>query len=319
MKRLRLLGLLPLLLMEVVIEGAERPVRPVRVVYLVSADREEKPEYKAALEHAIRDLQKWYSKQLDGPTFRLNEPVVEVVKSRENGDWFYGNPNGRNKDDWGFNNALKEAKRLLGARFNDPDNIWVIYSDGPGNKGRGGNGVTVLPEDDLLGLVGKHPQQKNPLRWIAGLGHEVGHAFGLPHPSDTKKDADALMWTGIYGRYPDKTYLTDQDKKILRRSPFFFHADGSPVFNKGKVVRSFRYAGGAFQQLEGRNPVYWIESKEGDDVDFVFEELRRNETFILIHDDSRRFTIRLPLGGGRSFLSRDGEKTWQPLYTVKSD
>jgi len=316
-RRLRVLSLLPLFLIAAAIEGAETPVRPVRVVYLVSADRDEKPEYTAAIEHAIRDLQKWYSKQLSGPTFRLNNPVVEVVKSRQNGDWFYGNPNGADKDNWGFNNALKETKRLVGARFNDPDYIWVIYSDGPGNRGRGGSGVAVLPEDDLLGLVGRHPKQKNKLRWIAGLGHEVGHAFGLPHPSDTKKDADALMWTGIYGKYPDKTYLTDQDKKILRHSPFFYNADDTPVFDKGKVVRSLRYAGGAFEQLEGTGPICWVESKQGNDAYFVFEELRRDKKFILIHDDSRRFTIRLPVAGGRSFLSRDGGKTWQPLYEVE--
>ncbi len=317
MKCFWLLKLLPLLLLATPAAGAETPVRPVRIVYLVSADREEKPVFTAAIEHAIRDLQKWYSKQLDGPTFRLSDPVVEVVKSREKGGWFYGNPNGRDKDNWGFNNALHEAKRLVGARFNDPNYIWVIYSDGPGNRGRGGNGVTVLPEDDLLGLVGKHPKQKNKLRWIAGLGHEVGHAFGLPHPSDTKKDADALMWTGIYGKYPDKTYLTDQDKKILRRSPFFYNADDSPVFDKGKVVRRFRYSGGAFEQLEGKAPIHWVENKDGDGVEFIFEELRRDKQFILIHDDSRRFTIRLPVVGGRSFLSRDGEKTWQPLYEVE--
>ena len=30
--------------------------------------------------------------------------------------------------------------------------------------------MTVLPEDDLLGLIGKHPTQKSIKRWIAGLG-----------------------------------------------------------------------------------------------------------------------------------------------------
>lgn len=297
----------------------DQSARHVRVVYLVSADREEKPEYTAAIEHAIRDLRKWYAKQLGGATFRLNDPVVEVVKSQRNADWFYGNRNGANKDNWGFNNALQEAKRLLGARFNDPENIWVIYSDGPGDKGRGGNGVTCLPENDLLGLVGRHPTQKNKLRWIAGLGHEAGHAFGLRHPSDTKKDADALMWTGIYGKYPDRTYLTDEDKKILRRSPFFFRPDGSPVFKKGAVIGRVIYQGGAFEKLEGDDAIYWIESKTDDESEHVFEEIRRDEKFIVIHDISRRFTIRLPIGGGRSFLSRDGEKTWQPLYTVEAE
>ncbi|MBT3289941.1 MAG: hypothetical protein HN380_21535, partial [Victivallales bacterium] len=58
-------------------DEADRPVRCVRVVYLVSADREEVPEYAAALDHAIRDVQRWYGRQLGGPTFRLHDPVVE--------------------------------------------------------------------------------------------------------------------------------------------------------------------------------------------------------------------------------------------------
>jgi len=41
--------------------------------------------------------------------------------------------------------ALQEARRLLRARFNDPEDIWVIFFDGLGDKGRGGNGVTCLP------------------------------------------------------------------------------------------------------------------------------------------------------------------------------
>ena len=37
------------------------------------------------------------------------------------------------------------------------------------------------------------------------------------------------MWAGFYGKYPDKTYLTDQDKQILMQSPFFYHENDAPV------------------------------------------------------------------------------------------
>lgn len=299
-----------------VTDGEESAPRRVRVVYLVSQDREENVEYTAAIEHAIKNLQNWYGQQLGGPTFRLNDPVVEVVKSDRPADWFYGNPNGDHQDNWGFNNTLDEARRLCGAKHNDPKFVWVIYSDGPGNKGRGGSGVTCLPEDDLLGLIGKHPTQKDKPRWIAGLGHELGHAFGLPHPSDTKKDADAIMWAGIYGKFPDKTYLTDEDKQILMRSPFFYHKDGTPVFEKGKVVVRYPYLGGAFEQHAGKDPIYWTETKADSDVTFSFEESRRDTEYIFLTDRSRGFTIRLPVAGGWSFLSTDGEKTWRPLYEI---
>ena len=139
--------------------------RSVRIVYLVSADRPVRDDFKTAIETAAKDLQAWYAKQLGGPSFRLNEPVVEVLKSDKKAKWFYSHPNGDSEDDWGFNNGLAEAQRLIGARQDDPQFVWVIYSDGPGNKGRGGNGVAVLPEDDLLGLVGQHPEQNGSPAW----------------------------------------------------------------------------------------------------------------------------------------------------------
>ncbi len=291
-------------------------VRRVRIVYVVSANRDEKREYTAALEHAIRDLQKWYAKQLGGPTFQLSNPVVEVIKSDKPADWFYDNPNGDNKDNWGYNNTLAEATRLLGTRRRDPKFVWAIYSDGPGNKGRGGNGVTCLPEDDLLGLVGKHPTQKNKLRWIAGLGHELGHAFGLPHPKDTKKHRDAIMWTGIYGKYPDRTYLTEQDKQILMKSPFFYHKNGEPVFKKGPVIARYVYRGGAFAQHGGTGPILWTETKSNGSAEWQFVESRRDDGWIYLYDAGRNFTIRLPIRGGRSSLSTNGGKSWRPLYDV---
>ncbi len=296
----------------------DRPTEPkrVRMIYLVSRDREEKPEYTAAIEHAIRDLQKWYAKQLGGPTFRLHEPVVEVVKSNRNADWFYGNPNGANKDNWGFNNTLGEARELVSARHGDPQFVWIVYSDGPGNKGRGGGGVAVLPEDDLLGLVGRHPTQKDKLRWIAGLGHELGHALGLPHPKDTKKHANALMWTGIYGRYPDRAYLTPDDKKILMRSPFFYQENGDPVVKKGPVVAQYGYNGGAFEQHESDEPVQWTERKSDGTASYSFEETRRTTDEIYLKDARRGISIKLPVNGGRCFFSTNDGNTWVPLYDV---
>ncbi len=292
-------------------------LRTVRMIYLVSSDRKENMEYTAALEHAIRDLQKWYGRQLGGPTFRLSDPVVEVVESNREATWFYQNPNGSDQDSWGFNNTLDEARQLVGAKHNDPDFIWILYSDGPGNKGRGGSGVACLPEDDLLGLVGKHPEQKDKSRWIAGLGHELGHAFGLPHPADTEKYTDAIMWLGIYGKYPDHTYLTDDDKKILRRSPFFYRENDEPLFQLGKVIARYNYPGGAFEQYDAIDQIYWKESKTQSDESHLFEENRRDADFIYLRDEGRGYAIRIPIKGGSSELSGDQEKSWRPLYQVE--
>lgn len=291
--------------------------KTVRVVYLVSKDRQIQTNYLAAVENAIRELRGWYARQLNGPTFKLHNPIVEVAHSSQPADWFYSHPNGENQDDWGFNNTLAEASRLLKARYNDPNYIWVIYSDGPGNKGRGGSGVTCLPEDDLLGLVGKHPTQKDPPRWVGGLGHELGHAFGLPHPADTERDADAIMWAGFYGKYPDKAYLTPQDKKILLRSPFFFTPDGKPVAGKETFTEKFAYAGGYFGKLAGEPE--WKEWKTESIDAFYFEETKRDSDTIWLKDPSRNLLIQLPVKGGASKISSDAGQTWHKLYDVQKE
>jgi hypothetical protein len=61
-------------------------------------------------------------------------------------------------------------------------------------------------------------------RWVGGLGHELGHAFFLPHPPGCDDglpecDETALLWVG-YATYPD-AHLTKADIATLTTSPFF--------------------------------------------------------------------------------------------------
>lgn len=90
---------------------AQDQVPSVRVIYLVSADRQESADYKAAIEMAILDIQKWYKKQMNGRTFRLNEPIVEVLQSNQPANWFTGTPiPGVGEGGWGFQHTLSEIK-----------------------------------------------------------------------------------------------------------------------------------------------------------------------------------------------------------------
>ena len=63
--------------------------KTVRVVYLVSQDRQVRTDFQQALEKAIREIQQWYGQQLNGTTFKLHDPVVEVAHVAQDASWFY--------------------------------------------------------------------------------------------------------------------------------------------------------------------------------------------------------------------------------------
>ena len=96
-----------------------------------------------------------------------------------------------------------------------------------GGLGAGTLGLTMMGGWDLYGLATPGFRQcgyeTGVDRWIGGLGHELGHALGLPHPPGCDDgsqpcDVHALMYLG-YASWPH-TYLRDDDMAVLRASPF---------------------------------------------------------------------------------------------------
>ena len=279
--------------------------KSVRIVYLVSSDRMVNNEYLVGINSAALSVQNFYKKQLNGFTFKLNYPIVEVIKSDKKASYFYSNPRNNNPDNWGYFNAYNEVSRLLGAKFNDENYTWVIYSDGPGDKGRGGSGVCVMPEDDLKGLIGKHPTQPDTNRWIGGLAHELGHAFGLNHPSVPAEHPKAIMWTGIYGYYPDESYLTEDDKIILLSSSFF-HQDKKLVI---------KYPEGSFEGIDKINSE-WTEYKTNSSTKYSFNLRESDNDYVIIKSMDRNLLIKLPRKNGLSYISTDNGENWQSWWLI---
>ena len=132
---------------------------------------------------------------------------------------------------------MKDVQGCAPVGYRSARFTWVLYADvthdckAAGRLGAGTQGVTILPRQDMHGLIGARyfsdcgKEYKLPIsRYVGGLAHEMGHAFGLPHPpgcdkGDRRCDKNALMWGG-YVVYP-RTYLRADEKKRLRRSPFF--------------------------------------------------------------------------------------------------
>ena len=115
---------------------------------------------------------------------------------------------------------------------------WVFAIDaapGCGQSGRsGGGGIVVIGANDLHGLVGEPSTPTCPgesadsapqAQWLGSLAHQMGHAFGLPHPpgcddAPSTCDGPALMWMG-FRRYP-AAIVGPSERAMLDRSPFFF-------------------------------------------------------------------------------------------------
>jgi len=195
----------------------------VRFVYLVPADRKERPDFISGIRYAASHLSQWFFTEVGAKkTFRLSDPVVDIYRTPNPSGWYAEETGGRSF----WTNVLHDGFQLSGGRFNDPENIWIYYIDAVDKDGAGGagtSGVAILTSHDLEGLVG----ERGPIcRWIGGLGHEMGHAFGLPHPPECsggsrqpEPPCNSLMYLG-YDMFP-KTYLIAGHKQTLAAHAFF--------------------------------------------------------------------------------------------------
>jgi len=210
--------------------------KEVRIVYLVPSDRAIRQDYQLATSAAIGHLQAFYQSQLgSGFAFSLHTPIVEVFQTSHAAAFY---TTGANSTDIGFwTSVLGDGFSVSGGGFNDPNNRWIYYIDADplcGQVTGGTSGVALLPANDLRGLtrqpnvppcVGQPPDLNGVCRWVGGLGHEMGHAFGLPHPPGCDQGTctdfarHSLMYLG-YIEYPN-TYFLDADKTALLATGFF--------------------------------------------------------------------------------------------------
>jgi hypothetical protein len=298
----------------------------VRMIYLVPLDRSFQPDYVVSMERAAQHLQIWFRQQMrNGKTFSLRNPIVEVFQTNHPAGWYATHrQNGANSFQ---TNVLNDGFALTGGRYNDPNNIWVFYIDAdlPCDQIIGaGSSVAVLASlRELAGRPSSPPcpntTQNIPAicRWVGGLGHELGHALGLPHPPEcqdatSKKPCtnNAIMWLG-YVAYPDAVLLS-REKDELNHNPFFFSLNPlSQPFDCSNLIGrgcSGTFAG-PWDSTYGRLVIYL----DGDQVRSAYSlnngritgSVRGTALTGEWRDNTGRGTIELRLSpDGRSFTGR---------------
>jgi hypothetical protein len=235
----------------------------VRMIYLVPSDKVDREDYALGMQRAILDLRSFYQSQMGiisgvptiagvGTGFTTHDPVVEVHGLPHESS-YYNSFNQNGAFAFWFT-VLADAFDATGGGFDDPSNRWVYYIDADPACGQGvgaTSGVALLPANDLRGLVGEpnvppcpgsQPDTAGYCRWVGGLGHELGHALGLPHPPGCDQGTcseyayRSLMYVG-YTLYPD-TYLLEADTSTLRQSAFFsLEKTAWPTINcRGELV-----------------------------------------------------------------------------------
>lgn len=172
------------------------PDKTVRVFYIRPTDVAENPKYATGIASVMRDAQQYYLDQCKF-TFKLNEPIVEVVNGSHPRSWYETDPGGGSDPYWRavFNGRNDLMNLIPSLKADGSRKRWkvVLYIDaeGPGAGGGGGGGMVMLPKHDADGALG-YPNAK---RWVGGMCHELGHCFGLP---DASSNDGTVMSAAMY-------------------------------------------------------------------------------------------------------------------------
>ena len=192
---------------------ADPPIGTVRVFWLHPSDVAFDQRYPDGIAAVMVEAQRYYKQEL-GVTFKLNDPVVEVVTGDQVRSWYENTPACGEKYWWTVCNMEAELQRKFG--LTEPDPRWInvgeISAEGEGAGGGGGGGWVILSGHDADGAAGINGDMN---RWYGGMVHELGHAFGLPDSSST----DGTPMSASFYSYPD-THFSEAQKTAIKNGPY---------------------------------------------------------------------------------------------------
>lgn len=228
----------------------------VQPILFVPSSLSADPVYLASIDAALAAINAWYASQLEGRTFNYI-PAVQVIGQHE---LQYYCPK---------TTVATQCIQVPGQVGADPGDIFNVLADleGQGYPIRqitillvlwvGGygyaagaqyspsSGFAALGDWALDGIAGKYESGTATSRcsdsssaWLictknaqsGSVGHELGHAFGLPHPAnDGTQSGDPNYWLStimsVFWDFPNVVLIdspTNAEKTTLRQHLFFW-------------------------------------------------------------------------------------------------
>jgi hypothetical protein len=290
----------------------QSPANTLRVLYLIPNDKILQPESLPAIEKSITRIQEFFKIKLDGYSFKLHMPLIEVVNIKENSSVFHLPIANTEEKSWGCVNTYNIASKYTVNKKYDGSNIWIIFVDTPMFWGMNMGNVVCLSNQHLNGLTYPNRKFSPDIDFTGGIAHEIGHALGLSHPENLKNDDLSLMGYGWARDFYSNATLSEVEVNLLRKSVFLYKNDQSIL---GGIVEQFIYKGGFFERRS--NSHEWIEYKNGQGILFKFIETQRDKKYIYIKDTTRKLILRLPIDQGDAYFTFESPIKWNRLYPVK--
>jgi hypothetical protein len=190
--------------------------KTLRVFYVHPTDVPLDQRFPDGIAEVILEAQSYYLAEL-GVTFRVNDPIVEVVAGERDASYYETNPVGGDSYWYTAENMRNELMRRFDLRA--PDSRWKLIGivSSPGNGG-GGSGWVMLTKHDADGAAGLRNEPMS--RWWGGMVHEMGHMFGLPDSQST----DGTPMSASFYEYPNCHFSESQKNSMLnsqQNSGFF--------------------------------------------------------------------------------------------------
>lgn len=162
---------------------------------------------------SIKLTQDWFRLK-GGFSFKTNSATpVKIVYGQHDTNWY--DTTGNNPSWNGLDNAAKEVFALYNTYWGDNNHrfryvIWTNFKTAGAANGR--PNFVVLSQWDMKALDTNDGSKDSwQQRQVGGLGHEIGHTFGLGHEGDNNTD---IMKFGLYDFF-NATFSQSNITKIL--------------------------------------------------------------------------------------------------------